>query len=130
MKLIRESETCWHLYVGDKVLWLSTEQLAQMHRLLNKNRKPMKKRLLDWLKCKLGGATLDECAESNRNSYQMGIYVAHLKMKIYADSMYGITPDEWCRRMYDLITTKIQALEQSAEIMASNQKSPYDADRK
>ena len=82
----------------------------------------MKKRFLDWLICKLGGATLDECAESNRNSYQMGIYIAHLKMKTYADSMYGITPDEWCRRMYDLITTKIQALEQSAEIMASNQK--------
>ena len=54
MKLIRENETCWHLYVGNKVLWLSTEQLAEMRRLLNKNRKPMKKRLLDWLIGKLG----------------------------------------------------------------------------
>ena len=89
----------------------------------------MKKRFLDWLICKLGGATLDECAESNRNSYQMGIYIAHLKMKIYADSMYGITPDEWCRRMYDLITTKIQALEQSAEL-GENQNSKSDTDRK
>ena len=86
----------------------------------------MKKRFLDWLIGKLGGATLDECAESNRNSYQMGVYIAFAKIKIYADRMYGVTSDEWCRRMYDLITTKIQALEQGAE----NQKSQSDADGK
>ena len=38
MKLIRENETCWHLYVGDKDLWLSKEQLADMRRLLNKTK--------------------------------------------------------------------------------------------
>ncbi|MDD6592169.1 MAG: hypothetical protein PUE86_09225 [Prevotella sp.] len=89
----------------------------------------MKKRFFNWLIGKLGGATLDECAESNRNSYQMGVYIAFAKIKIYADRMYGVTSDEWCRRMYDLITTKIQALEQSEEL-AENQNSPSDAGRK
>ena len=89
----------------------------------------MKKRFLDWLIGKLGGATLDECAESNRNSYQMGVYVAHVDLKMFADRMNGITTDEWCRRMYDLIITKIQALEQGAEL-AENQNSPSDADGK
>ena len=35
MKLIRENETCWHLYVGDKDLWLSKEQLAELRSFLN-----------------------------------------------------------------------------------------------
>ena len=86
----------------------------------------MKKRFFNWLIGKLGGATLDECAESNRNSYQMGVYIAHVNLKMFADSMNGITTDEWCRRMYDLIITKIQALEQGVE----NQKSTSDADEK
>ena len=89
----------------------------------------MKKRFLDWLICKLGGATLDECAESNRNSYQMGIYIAHLNLKMYADRMYGVKPDEWCKRMYDHITTKIQALKQDTEL-GENQNSTSDTDRK
>ena len=41
-------------------------ELAQMRRLLNKNRKPMKKRLLDWLIGKLGGATLGETVIINK----------------------------------------------------------------
>ena len=35
MKLIRENETCWHLYVGDKDLWMSVSQLAELRSFLN-----------------------------------------------------------------------------------------------
>ena len=35
MKLIRENETCWHLYVGDKDLWLSKEQLDELRSFIN-----------------------------------------------------------------------------------------------
>ena len=89
----------------------------------------MKKIFLDWLIDKLGGFTVGEYLENKHRSYQFGAYIAYDNMKVFADKMYGVTSDEWCRRMYDLITTKIQALEQSAEL-GENQNSKSDTDRK
>lgn len=51
----------------------------------------------------LGGFTKEEMIESNNNTYKCGVYFTITKMKIFADSLYGATPEEWCKSMYQRI---------------------------
>ena len=90
----------------------------------------MKKIFLDWLIDKLGGFTVGEYLENKHRSYQFGAYMAYANMKVFADKMYGVTSDEWCRRMYEHITKQIQAFEESGEIMVEKLKIRPDAEHR
>lgn len=56
--------------------------------------------LRTWLIHKLGGVTIDELMESNKYNFKRGLTVAHKSIKQYADSIYGLPAEEWCKNVY------------------------------
>lgn len=59
--------------------------------------------LRNWLIHKLGGVTLDERNDNSYDSYKNGHRSAFEMIQKYADSIYGLPADEWCKKMYDRI---------------------------
>lgn len=57
--------------------------------------------LRTWLIHRLGGLTVEESQESDYNSYDMGYLFACIEHKAYAESLYGISSEEWCKKMYE-----------------------------
>lgn len=56
----------------------------------------------------LGGFTLKETQESNTNSAEIGSYMTLVKIRAYAQSLNGLSADEWCKKMYNLINEEIK----------------------
>lgn len=56
----------------------------------------------------LGGFTLKEIQESNTNSAEIGSYMTLVKIRAYAQSLNGLSADEWCKKMYNLINEEIK----------------------
>lgn len=61
-------------------------------------------KLRTWLIHKLGGFTLGE----NYKQYILGKYIGHKFDKEYADSLYGLPAEEWCKKMYDRLKYNIE----------------------
>lgn len=48
----------------------------------------------------LGGVTIEESQQSDYNSFTLGAYRTLTLLQDYADTMYGIDPQDWCESMY------------------------------
>lgn len=56
----------------------------------------------------LGGFTSKETQESNTNSAEIGSYMTLVEIRAYAQSLNGLSADEWCKKMYDHINEEIK----------------------
>lgn len=56
----------------------------------------------------LGGFTLNEIQESNTNSAEIGSYMTLVKIRAYAQSLNGLSADEWCKKMYNHINEEMK----------------------
>jgi len=57
----------------------------------------MKKKLQAWLIHLLDGDTREEIIESNRNSYNIGVYTTLINLMTFAQRQNGKSADEWCK---------------------------------
>lgn len=60
--------------------------------------------LRTWLIHKLGGVTSEECFSKSYKSYIKGELVIIGRLRIYANSLYGLTAEDWCKKMYKRIS--------------------------
>ena len=67
----------------------------------------MKDKLKTYLVHRLGGLTRKDIAEIVRVACHMTQLLTLTEAKRRADSLYGLPPDEWCKRMYDYLTDQI-----------------------
>ena len=56
----------------------------------------------------LGGYTEDEQRENGRNSFNDGVYTTYCYMMSFANSLYGLSADDWCKKMYQYIEKGVQ----------------------
>ena len=59
----------------------------------------IKTKLTHWL----GGYTKAELRKNGRESYEVGEIDMAYNMKLFADRLYGLPADEWCKKMYERI---------------------------
>ena len=59
----------------------------------------IKTKLIHWL----GGYTEDECRAKCIDAYKVGAKNMAYNMKVFADRLYGLPADEWCKEMYERI---------------------------
>ena len=63
----------------------------------------IKTKLIHWL----GGYTYAELRKDGRKSYELGVDIGEMHMayriKDFADSLYGLPADDWCKQMYEHI---------------------------
>lgn len=67
----------------------------------------MKDKLKTYLIHRFGGLTKKDNYEIVRFSCRTTQLVTLIVAKRLADSLYGLPPDEWCKRMYDYLTDQI-----------------------
>lgn len=67
-----------------------------------------------WIIRKLGGFVAADIKQTDYNSYQTGVYITLVSLRLFADNMNGVPAEEWCKRMYDHLTTSIRQQETSA----------------
>ena len=51
----------------------------------------------------LGGYTEAEKRATGREAYEVGVKTMSYSMKVFADRLYGLPADEWCKEMYERI---------------------------
>lgn len=73
------------------------------------------KRIKEYLIHLLGGVTQEESVRSDCNSYNIGIYLAYIRTRMFADRMNGVSADEWCKRMYAHLCECIEQIEKKKE---------------
>lgn len=56
--------------------------------------------LRTWLIHKLGGITKEEINTKTWNAYMKGEYIALDRLRTYAESLYGLPAEEWCKSVY------------------------------
>lgn len=49
----------------------------------------------------LGGETEEESADHRRTGFQLGYMYARREILKFADSLYGCSAEEWCKKMYE-----------------------------
>ena len=59
----------------------------------------IKTKLIHWL----GGYTEAECREKCIDAYKVGADNISYSMKVFADRLYVLPADEWCKEMYERI---------------------------
>lgn len=62
---------------------------------------------------KLGGYTEAEQRENDKISFNAGVLTMLYDIKNFADLLYGLSSDEWCKQMYQRIEQGIQRKEKS-----------------
>lgn len=75
----------------------------------------MKDKLKKYLIHRLGGFTRKDIAEIGRVACHRTQLLTLIMAKRLADSLYGLPPDEWCKRMYDYLTDQIDYVNQKIE---------------
>lgn len=75
----------------------------------------MKDKLKTYLIHGLGGLTEKDNYEIVRFSCRTTQLVTLIVAKRLADSLYGLPPDEWCKRMYDYLTDQIDYVNKKIE---------------
>lgn len=75
----------------------------------------MKDKLKTYLIHRLGGFTRKDIAEIGRVACHRSQLLTLTEAKRYAESLYGLPPDEWCKRMYDYLTDQIEYVNQKNE---------------
>ena len=75
----------------------------------------MKDKLKTHLIHRLGGFTRKDIAEIGRVACHRSQLLTLTEAKRRADSLYGLPPDEWCKRMYDYLTDQIDYVNQKIE---------------
>ena len=68
------------------------------------------KKLKTWLIHLLGGMTVSESMESDKNSAYLGAYTALSLIKGYAESLNGKPADEWCKLVYEQICRQLESV--------------------
>lgn len=61
--------------------------------------KKIKEILIHWL----GGYTAEEFEQESQESYEVGYLSNNSDVKKYADSLYGLPSEEWCKQMYEYL---------------------------
>lgn len=59
----------------------------------------IKTKLIHWL----GGYTEAEKRATGREAYEVGVKTMAHNMKVFADRLYGLPADDWCKEMYERI---------------------------
>lgn len=49
----------------------------------------------------LGGVTEEESADHRRIGFKCGYKYARREILMFADSLYGCSAEEWCKKMYE-----------------------------
>ena len=62
----------------------------------------------------LGGMTVEESQDSDTNSFVMGQWAALHEAKTFAESLNGITADDWCKAVYNHLCARISEVEQQS----------------
>lgn len=70
----------------------------------------MKKKIKTWLIHLLGGITVRESFESDKNSASLGAYTALSIIKGYAESLNGKPADEWSKLVYEQICRQLKSV--------------------
>ena len=63
----------------------------------------------------LGGVTVSESFESDKNRTYLGAYTALYIIKGYAESLNGKPADEWCKLMYEQICKQLESVEHGTD---------------
>lgn len=71
----------------------------------------MKKKLQTWLIHLLDGDTKEEIVESNRNSYNIGVYTTLINLMTFMQRQNGKSADDWCKAVYGYIEDSIKKVE-------------------
>lgn len=59
----------------------------------------IKTKLIHWL----GGYTEAEQHANGRDAYEVGVKSMAYSMRVFADKLYGLPADDWCKKMYERI---------------------------
>lgn len=59
----------------------------------------IKTKLIHWL----GGYTEAEKRANGNSKYNSGVFVTYCHLLSFADRLYGLSADDWCKRMYQHI---------------------------
>lgn len=68
------------------------------------------KKFKTWLIHLLGGITVRESFESDKNSAYLGAYTALSIIKGYAESLNGKPADEWSKLVYEQICRQLESV--------------------
>lgn len=69
------------------------------------------KQLKKWFIHKLGGLTVSEGMKREHLAYEQGYYFAYICMRGTAERMYGLSAEEWCKNMYEMLDGSIKNIE-------------------
>ena len=68
--------------------------------------------MIDKIKTKLihllGGYTEAEQRANGKSNFNSGVFITYCYLLSFADSLYGLTADDWCRRMYQYIEQAVK----------------------
>lgn len=68
--------------------------------------------MIDKIKTKLihlfGGYTEAEQHANGKSKFNSGVFVTYCYLLSFADSLYGLSADDWCKRMYQHIEQGIK----------------------
>lgn len=56
----------------------------------------------------LGGLTIEESQESDKKSFHIGRYTAFSVIKQKADELYGLSAEEWSKKIYCFIEQRMR----------------------
>lgn len=63
--------------------------------------------MIDKIKTKLihllGGYTEAEQRANGRDAYEVGVKSMAYSMRVFADKLYGLPAEDWCKKMYERI---------------------------
>ena len=68
------------------------------------------KKFKTWLIHLLGGVTVSESMESDKNSAHLGAYTALYLIKGYAEFLNGKPADEWSKLVYEQICRQLDSV--------------------
>ncbi len=78
------------------------------------------KRLKNWFIHKLGGLTVSEEMKREHLAYEQGSYTAYICMRCTAERMYGLSAEEWCKNMYEMLDSSIKNIEYRQGLNSEN----------
>lgn len=72
--------------------------------------KPFKLNFKETIIHLLGGVTIEESKESDKNSFAIGQWTALLEAKSFAESINGAASDDWCKAVYNHLCERIERI--------------------
>ena len=53
-------------------------------------------------------------------AYEQGAYTAYICMRCTAERMYGLSAEEWCKKMYEMLDSSIKNIEYRQGLNSEN----------